>query len=267
MKFNEILKKSWNEYKENFTSIFIFMFVFSGIISIIMTVISIVWAYSDEKVSQLVLNPYIINGELFYLPWYYFIITSILSLLSVFLMLFVYAGLIGTVLRKSKYNYNDLVKNGDYYYFKYLAFIIVSGIFLFFLFLLLIIPSIIFMVYWIFGSYVLYDEKKGIIDSLKRSKEIVKGKWWKVFGYLLLLLLIFLGILIAVLIITLPLQVIQLSSIKISLKFFIFRSFFDLIINFIIGLIYIPIFVLFGKNFYFDLKKNSKKITNKKKRN
>ncbi len=53
----------------------------------------------------------------------------------------------------------------------------------------LIIPGIIFYVWFVFATYVLVFEKKGIIESLKQSKKYVQGAWFAVAGRLLVGLL------------------------------------------------------------------------------
>lgn len=50
------------------------------------------------------------------------------------------------------------------------------------LFLLLIIPGIIFMVYWYFFAYVVLDQGLSNMAALKKSKEMIKGHWWKTFA-------------------------------------------------------------------------------------
>ncbi len=50
------------------------------------------------------------------------------------------------------------------------------------LFLLLIVPGIIFMVYWYVFSYVVLDQGLSGMNALKKSKEMIKGNWWKTFG-------------------------------------------------------------------------------------
>ncbi|MCL5006611.1 MAG: hypothetical protein M1153_00475 [Patescibacteria group bacterium] len=56
-----------------------------------------------------------------------------------------------------------------------------------------IIPGLIFLVWVMFGYYILvFEDKKGI-NALLRSKEYVAGCWWKVLGRLLLLLLVLVG--------------------------------------------------------------------------
>jgi len=57
-------------------------------------------------------------------------------------------------------------------------------------FILLIIPGIIFAIWFIFTPYTLmFDGFKGVA-ALKRSKELVQGYWWAVFGRMALMMLI-----------------------------------------------------------------------------
>ncbi len=60
---------------------------------------------------------------------------------------------------------------------------IMAGIFAFGLMLLLIVPGIIYSVYWIFAVYVVLLNDKSGKKALDYSKEIVKGRWWRVTGY------------------------------------------------------------------------------------
>lgn len=51
------------------------------------------------------------------------------------------------------------------------------------LFLLLIVPGVIFAVYWTFTPMVVLFRDKTGLDAMRESKAIVKGSWWRVFGY------------------------------------------------------------------------------------
>lgn len=115
-------------------------------------------------------------------------------------------------------------------FWKYFGFSVVMVIFLGVLYLLFIIPGIIFTVYWIFAAFVLINEKKGIIESLRMSKNMVKGRWWKVFGHLILLFLI-------------------LAAASIIVSFVPFVG------GFISTLVITPFATLFLKNFYFGMRK------------
>ncbi|MDD5043490.1 MAG: hypothetical protein PHD51_02345 [Patescibacteria group bacterium] len=47
--------------------------------------------------------------------------------------------------------------------------------------ILLVIPAIIFYVWFSFCLYFIILENKTILESLKSSKDLVKGNWWKIF--------------------------------------------------------------------------------------
>jgi len=49
-------------------------------------------------------------------------------------------------------------------------------------FILLIIPGLIFGIWFAFAPYIFFKEGIKGVDALKKSKELVKGNWWKVFG-------------------------------------------------------------------------------------
>jgi len=57
------------------------------------------------------------------------------------------------------------------------------GLIVFFGFILLIIPGIIFAIWFMFSTYILIFEKKGILESIGRSRELVSGYFWSVLGY------------------------------------------------------------------------------------
>jgi hypothetical protein len=125
----------------------------------------------------------------------------------------------------------DIYYNSKKYFWKYLGLILLMSFLLILLFILFIIPGIIFLVYWIFAVYILINENCGIGESLRRSKELVKGRWWTVFGY---------GFLIAI-----------ISSIaSIILGFVPFVGFIAS------SVIVSPFVVIFFKNFYLELKKS-----------
>ena len=130
-------------------------------------------------------------------------------------------------------------------------------VFLLGLFLLLIIPGIIFMIYWIFGSYVFLDEDKGILYSLKKSRQLVKGNWWKMFGYLILIMIIlFIFAILIGIILALPILFSGNSIVYIA---------FDGISNLIVSLAFYGFLTLFFKNIYLEWKGKSKTDKKKKK--
>ena len=89
-------------------------------------------------------------------------------------------------------NDNSLTAKGAYtramsYFWKYVGLSLLMTIILMVGFMLLIIPGIILSVWFAFATYILILENSGIVDSLKRSREYVRGKWWGVFGRLIVM--------------------------------------------------------------------------------
>ncbi len=268
MDFSEIFSQTWKEYKSNFSTILKFMLVFITIPSLIFLLINTSLILSNENLKMLVL----INSQespLSLSKGYNFYLTMILitSLISMVLALFAYAGLTSTSLKKTKFKFSDLVYSSKKNFWRYLAYCIVVIIFLFLLFILLIVPMIIFSIYWIFASYVLFDQNKGILESLKTSRKIVRGRWWKVLGYSILFVLIIItisiGISLVSSIILLPYLVADglsplLSQGPITPTFFVLRQITSFISQIISNITVIPLTILFYKNFYLKLK-NSKR--------
>lgn len=54
--------------------------------------------------------------------------------------------------------------------------------------MLLIIPGIVFAVWFSFSAFVLAQEDTRGLNALLKSKEYVRGKWWQVFGTLIVLM-------------------------------------------------------------------------------
>lgn len=63
---------------------------------------------------------------------------------------------------------------------------ILASIFIFLWFLLFIIPGIIMGIYYNFVAWIFIFEGLRNKSAMRRSKELVKGKWWPVFGRLFL---------------------------------------------------------------------------------
>ncbi len=68
------------------------------------------------------------------------------------------------------------------FFWRYIGLSILMTVVLTIAYLLLIIPGIILSVWFLFAAFVLILENTPIIDSMRRSREYVKGKWWGVFG-------------------------------------------------------------------------------------
>jgi hypothetical protein len=72
---------------------------------------------------------------------------------------------------------------------KYWAFLLIS-IVIFFLyafgFVLLIVPGALFAVWFAFSKFIAIEKGTGLKESLLKSKELVKGMYWKILGRLII---------------------------------------------------------------------------------
>ncbi len=115
-------------------------------------------------------------------------------------------------------------------------------------FILLIIPWIIFLFWFVFSTYVLVCEDIRGMNALFRSKQLVTGYWWKVFGrFFIMNIFVFLVFLLIGFISFLLLPLLG-EIIVILLIFSIFTLFF------------IPFITVFSFLLYEDLKKQKAKI-------
>jgi len=58
-------------------------------------------------------------------------------------------------------------------------------------FLLFIIPGIIFLVNYIFALPVVILENKTYVKAMRRSHDLVRGNWWRVFGVVVLCIILY----------------------------------------------------------------------------
>ena len=260
MRFGEIFSLSWKEYKKNFKVFATILILLSFIPAIITYIISIPFTLEYLKLGA---QPTFSEILAIYLSSKYLLV-FIFGIISFILGLWMSASLIyNSLYRKKEMSVKETLAGGRKYFWKFFGFSIVYFIFLALLFLLLIIPGIIFLVFWIFASYIFIGENKGILESLKISKKIVKGRWWSTFGFLLLFGLIAIGISIVFSIVP------GIISIVIGLAYLtspssippptvITINFISQIFSLLANLITTPLGILFFKNFYLDMKKTAK---------
>lgn len=161
------------------------------------------------------------------------LIPFVFVLIGFILLFFVFSilmtlGFLEIAFAKKPLTLSQTFKGTKVNFWRFLGLSIVMAVALFFLYLALIIPGVIFTVFWIFSAYVLVDKKTGVFDSLRGSYNIVKGRWWNVFGYSLLIMLIAL----------------------VTSMIFSFVPFGGLVTTLVVT----PIVIIFYKNWYLDLK-------------
>jgi hypothetical protein len=133
-------------------------------------------------------------------------------------------------------------------------------------FLPAILITIALYIYLTFPLFALVNENIGVLDSLRKSFEVVRGRWWKVFGYQLLtgilvfgvILLLFIVFMMGILFVFPYLS--NLSSRVLILRdpTFIF-SFSIGVFSLIAESLIIPFTTGFLQSFYLNLRDNPRK--------
>lgn len=200
----ELLKQSLNIYKQNLKvfSIIIFVLTFIG--------------FFAKNLSAFYLIKNKLNISIF---------LTLLIGIGILLVIFIFSIL-------TFYALLYLIKNGSekigfieayYQSFK----ILVPGLWLYFLLSLIIlgalalflIPGIIFGIWFMFLPYILVNENLKGMDALLKSREYVRGYWWRVFWRLIIVLIL--------------ITIVYLPFLFLSPKTFISENVYQFIINLI----------------------------------
>jgi len=121
------------------------------------------------------------------------------------------------------------------------------------------IYALIVTVYFTFVYYALITDNCGVIESFKHSLNVVRGRWWRVLGFLLLVGLIIIGMFLALMI---PLSLILgVLMVAVNSAYMILTiSIFTVILVSILQMFATPFTLTFMEEFYLDLKKNTKSL-------
>lgn len=238
--FRELFHRSYEELVSKFRVVgrsFLFLYLIPFIGVMILILLSIILTYpslAQDTISDFSQDPsplYLIsNGTVPAEATVVFIAVLISSLIVAIFAFFLNLCYLHISLEKnSDVSFQEISYRSKKTFWRYLGFSIVFGVVLSLLYLLLIIPGIIFTVYWIFAALIFIQDRVGIFESMRRSKELVRGRWWKVFGYGILMII-----------------VVMVVSIVLNLIPFIGFFLSVLIVN--------SFSIIFLKNFYFLLK-------------
>lgn len=167
----EYLKESWSIYtkKENFI-------FFSKVMAVLVIV--------STSLSYLIDYFYPVNTweNLDYSNIPNLIGFIVLSFLSVLIGLWVNTTTYISVLSEPTNEVKSILRKGYKYMGKYFFVSMVLGLTALLGMILLIIPAIIFGVWFSFSIFLVLDKKLTIGESFSKSKSMVKGKFFKVFG-------------------------------------------------------------------------------------
>jgi len=181
--FTTLVKEGFEIYKQKIASILILILIFWVLTTILGILISFITP-----------GGIIENGG-------YLAVLLILGtyLLMIFLSTFIGFSLVLLVIKPVGTKLKEIFQEVWKKLWQYLLVTILVVFFVMITSFLLIIPGIIVGVYLAFSSFVLIIEGEKGINALKRSWNLVKGNWWKVFGRIILLNII-IGVIYAILI-------------------------------------------------------------------
>ena len=182
--FTVLIKESFEMYKRKITTILSTLLIFVAVSIILGTllggsmmflVLKLKGAGATEIANALFFSPLVIGIFLVMMLWTVFIGLS-------FLMLVIKP--VGTKLKEI---FQETWKK----LWQYFWLVILTSFFIILSSLFLIIPGIIVAIYLSFYPYAFIIEGEKGMNALKRSWTLVKGNWWKVFGRLILLNIVF----------------------------------------------------------------------------
>lgn len=131
-------------------------------------------------------------------------VTVVLAIVIVMIVaaLINFVGLLGSILivedtvkdDSNKINWNTIFSTAFSKLPSYIGTNLLAAFILFGLSLLLVVPGIIWSLYYVFFTQVVFLRGIGGKDALDYSKSLVKGRWWKVFWILFVVGLIYMAI-------------------------------------------------------------------------
>lgn len=244
--FWNLLGDSISEYGKKFTSIgkvFLFLYLIPIVVIAVLGLILFSGIYANLGLSFLESGTVNVGGFMsnpdFQITLSFILFIIVFCIILGVLYFWVAIAYTYIALEDKKLSFDAVFKYARKNFWRYVGMTLLVIICLIPLYILLVIPGIIFTVFWAsFSDYILLKENTGAWESMKRSKALVKGRWWLVFGYGLLFMVIFFVV-----------------SWVLGLLPFV-GSIGSL-------LVLTPLLILFFKNFYLDLKKNPAKVNKK----
>lgn len=173
----DLLTLAWRLFADNFKAILIVTLIVYVPIELISLIIPAAALSNSTSVWQ-----YVLTANTF-------IIVALFGLAGILVPLAI-AYIIRKNLDGQVVDYQTALRQALSKWLPGIATSVVMGIFLLGLYILLVIPGIIFTIYWAFTLYIVILNNKSGMEALKYSREVVKGRWWKTMGYLLVFAII-----------------------------------------------------------------------------
>lgn len=113
-----------------------------------------------------------------------------LAVVVIYISILFSVGMMLAIMDENLNNVRGALKQAKPKAFDILIIGLISAVLIALASLLLVLPGIYFGVCYTFASWVYLTEGKTGMDALRRSKELVSGRWWAVFGRLVVMLLV-----------------------------------------------------------------------------
>ncbi|MBD3309975.1 hypothetical protein GF351_02030 [Candidatus Woesearchaeota archaeon] len=167
----EILLKAWKHW--------------TGSISSILLIILIVYVPLNIVVALVPFEPFFAGIGLSFvgkiLAWLSRSIDRIIGIVATMAIIY----LVSQRESRARVSISDCLKRSLKRWPHMIATSLIYSVFLIGLFILLIVPGIVYAVYWFFIIHVVILKGKWGLDALRYSRQIIKGRWWTVLGYVL----------------------------------------------------------------------------------
>lgn len=184
---SQLLDNTVNAFKANWKKLSIISLLFLAAPQMILTIAaSLVEKFTGSSGASYEIDVLAAGGTVIALMLILYIAIFILSLIG---------GITLAVLANNpKLSIEESLKQGLGKFFSYLWISALAGLIVLAGFIFFIIPGVLFSVWFSLILYALVIEDKKGAAALSRSKELVGGCWWKIFGRYIILGLILIGI-------------------------------------------------------------------------
>jgi len=182
--FTTLIKESFEIYKQKITPILLILLISGVVITILGVTLGGSMMFSVLQSKETAATE--IAEALFFSP-------LVIGMFLVIVLWIIFIGLtfIILVVKPAGTKLKEIFQEAWKKFGQYLWLVILTSIFVVLSTLFFIIPGIIVGTYLTFYSYVFVVEEEKGMNALKRSWNLVKGNWLKVFGRLFLLGIIF----------------------------------------------------------------------------
>jgi len=187
--FTALIKESFEIYKEKIKPILVLITIeitTAIIFGLSFTFFIGLWILANKGGAPM---PFI---ELIKSPFFFLSIGIIL--LTMVCFMFIGLSFLICVIKPAGTKLKEIFQEAWKKLWQYFWIMILVGFFVILSSFFLIIPGIIVAIYLMFCSYILILEGEKGMNALKRSWALVKGNWWKVFGRIILLNIIYGGL-------------------------------------------------------------------------